>query len=75
MNFAPEDIYAEIKKYIPKFTMTYKIDPMRQAIADSWPHHMDDSAARMEWGWRPEYDLSAMTQEMVEKLSERFGKN
>lgn len=71
MSLAPEDIYAEIKKHIPDFTMTYKIDPVRQAIADSWPHRMDDSAARREWGWRPEYDLAAMTKEMIEKLSEK----
>lgn len=72
MSLAPEDIYAEIKKHIPDFTMTYKIDPVRQAIADSWPHHMDDTAARKEWGWRPEYDLAAMTKEMIEKLSEKM---
>lgn len=72
MSLAPEDIYAEIKKHIPDFTMTYKIDPVRQAIAGSWPHSMDDSAARMEWGWRPEYNLAAMTKEMLERLSERI---
>lgn len=69
MSLAPEDIYAEIKKHIPDFTMTYKIDPLRQAIADSWPHYMDDSTARREWEWRPEYDLAAMTKEMIERLS------
>src|SRR3989304_3397310 len=69
MSLAPEDIYAEIKKHIPDFTMTYKIDLMRQAIADSWPHKMDDSAARREWGWRPEYDLATMTKETRERLS------
>ena len=68
-SLAPEDIHAEIKKHIPEFTMTYRIDPVRQVIADSWPHSMDDSAARKEWGWKPEYDLAAMTKEMVEKLS------
>src|SRR3972149_5908662 len=72
MSLAPEDIFAEIKKHIPDFTMTYKIDLMRQAIADSWPHRMDDSAARREWGWRPEYDLATMTKEMIERLSEKI---
>jgi len=72
MSLAPEDIGAEIKKHIPEFTMTYKIDPVRQAIADSWPHHMDDSAARREWGWRPEYDLVSMTKDMIERLSEKI---
>src|SRR3989344_688852 len=69
MSLAPEDIGAEIKKHIPEFKMTYKIDPVRQAIADSWPHHMDDSAARREWGWRPEYDLVSMTKLKESKLS------
>ena len=69
MSLAPEDIYAEIKKHIPDFIMTYRVDPMRQAIADSWPHHMDDSAARREWGWRPEYNLATMTREMIKRLS------
>ena len=75
MSLAPEDIYAEIKKHTPEFTMTYKIDPVRQAIADSWPHRMDDSAARTEWNWKPEYDLATMTKEMIERLSERFWKD
>lgn len=70
MSLAPEDIFAEIKKHIPDFVMTYRIDPVRQAIADSWPHSMDDSAARKEWGWKPEYDLTSMTQEMIDLLSQ-----
>ncbi|MDH4100368.1 MAG: L-threonine 3-dehydrogenase [Nitrospirota bacterium] len=71
MSFAPEEIAAEIRKHIPDFSMSYKVDPVRQAIADSWPHHMDDSAARREWGWKPEYDLAAMVKEMLEKLGEQ----
>lgn len=69
MSFAPEDIAAAIKKIIPEFTMDYKIDPLRQSIADSWPNNMDDSAAREEWGWQPEYNLESMTKDMIEKLS------
>ena len=68
MSLAPEDIFAEIKKHIPDFTMTYNIDPMRQAIADSWPHRMDDSPARTEWNWKPEYDLATMTKEMMDSI-------
>ena len=68
MSLAPEDIYAEIKKHTPEFTMTYKIDPVRQAIADSWPHRMDDSPARTEWNWKPEYDLATMTKEMMDSI-------
>jgi len=72
MSFTPEEIYGEIRKRIPDFTMRYEIDPVRQAIADSWPNKMDDSAARQEWGWQPEYDLAAMVQDMIAKLSEKL---
>jgi len=61
VNFTPEQIAAEIKKHIPGFQIDYDVDPIRQAIADSWPNHMDDSAAREEWGWNPKYDLELMT--------------
>lgn len=69
MSFAPEDIYGEIKKHIPSFTMDYDVDPIRQAIADSWPDSLDDSAAREEWGWKPRYDIASMTCDMLDKLS------
>ncbi|MEJ2536397.1 MAG: NAD-dependent epimerase/dehydratase family protein, partial [Calditrichia bacterium] len=72
MSFAPEDIYAEIKKHIPDFTMDYKVDPVRQGIADSWPNSMDDSAARKEWGWKPKYNLSEMTKDMLKVLSKKL---
>jgi nucleoside-diphosphate-sugar epimerase len=68
MSFAPEHIYAEIKKHIPEFTMDYNVDPVRQGIANSWPNSLDDSAAREEWGWNPKYDLASMTVDMLEKL-------
>jgi nucleoside-diphosphate-sugar epimerase len=71
MSFDPEEIYLEIKKHIPDFVMTYNIDPVRQAIADSWPHCMDDSAARNEWGWNPQYNLSRMTKDMIDVLEGR----
>lgn len=72
MSFAPKDIANEIKKYIPDFIMEYDIDLMRQAIADSWPNRMDDSAAKEEWGWRPEYNLASMARDMLEKLSKKL---
>ena len=72
MSVAPEDIAAEIKRIIPEFTIDFKIDPLRQAIADSWPNNMDDSAACEEWGWQPEYDLESMTKDMIEKLSQKL---
>ncbi len=69
MSFTPEEVSEEIKKHIPDFTVGYRIDSVRQAIAESWPRHMDDSAARKEWGWRPDYDLSTMVDDMLQKLS------
>lgn len=74
MSFDPEIIYNSIKKYIPEFEMEYQVDPLRQSIADSWPNSLDDSCAREEWGWKPEYDLDTMTKDMLAKLEERFGK-
>ncbi|MFX1580273.1 MAG: NAD-dependent epimerase/dehydratase family protein [Promethearchaeota archaeon] len=72
MSFAPEDIAAEIKRYIPEFEISYKPD-YRQEIAESWPATIDDSAAREEWGWKPDYDLAAMVKAMLEKLSKKLG--
>ncbi|HNU80185.1 MAG TPA: hypothetical protein PKG58_05525, partial [Bacillota bacterium] len=65
----PEMLAAEIRKHIPEFILTYDVDPVRQAIADSWPNSLDDSAARAEWGWNPQYDLASMTKDMLEKLA------
>jgi nucleoside-diphosphate-sugar epimerase len=73
MSFDPEDIYAEIRKHRPDFEMVYDIDPLKQCIADSWPDRMDDSCAREEWDWHPTHDLTSMTQEMLEKLSQKLG--
>lgn len=69
MSFAPETVFAAIKKYKPDFEMEYQVDPLKQGIANSWPDQMDDSCARAEWDWKPDYDLDAMTQEMLEKLT------
>ena len=68
-SFGPETVYAAIKKYKPDFEMVYDIDPLKQRIADSWPDRMDDSCARQEWGWCPQYDLDAMTRDMLDKLA------
>ena len=68
MTVAPETIAAEIKKIMPEFSLDYKVDPLRQAIADSWPNSLDDGAAREEWGWQPEYDLESMTRDMIENI-------
>ena len=72
MSFAPEDIYAAIKKYKPEFEMEYNVDPLKQSIAESWPDSLDDSCARQEWDWKPTYDLDSMTRDMLDKLSARL---
>lgn len=72
MSFAPETIFEAIKKEIPSFEMEYNPDPLKQSIADSWPDSMDDSSARAEWDWKPEYDLESMTKDMIVKLRARL---
>jgi len=74
MSFAPENIYAQICRRKPGFKMVYEVDPLKQAIAESWPNSLDDSAARQEWNWHPNYGIAAMTRDMLEKLSEKLNK-
>lgn len=72
MSFDPEEIAAAIRNKMPEFELSYEVDPVRQAIADSWPNSIDDSAARAEWGWSPKYDLDSMTEDMLQKLAEKL---
>lgn len=74
MSFAPEDVAAAIQKQMPAFTMEYEVNPTLQAIADSWPDQLDDSAAQEEWGWKAKYDLDTMTTDMLENLKKRLTK-
>jgi len=74
MSFTAEELANEIKKHIPEFKCSYKPD-FRQEIADSWPSSIDDTAARREWSWKPSYNLSSMTKDMLEKLSKRYEAN
>lgn len=74
MSFDPEMIYNEIKKHKPDFEMVYDVDPLKEAIATSWPNKMDDSCARAEWDWKPQFDLSSMTVDMLEKLTKKLAK-
>lgn len=72
MSFAPEDIAAAIQEELPSFTMSYQVNPTLQAIADSWPDKLEDTAAREEWGWKAQYDLKTMTKDMLKNLQLRL---
>ena len=67
ISFSPKEITASIRQHIPDFEIVYKPDS-RQQIADSWPQSIDDSAAQQDWGWKPAYDLDAMTEDMLLNL-------
>ena len=68
VNVTPEELADAIRVHIPNFSITYNIDPVRQAIAETWPNSMNDSEARAQWGWTPHYNLAQMTADMLEKL-------
>ena len=72
LSFTPEELGEAIRSRLPGFTMDYEIDPLRQSIADSWPDSLDDTIAREEWGWAPEYDLPAMVDDMLENLGKKL---
>ncbi len=71
ISFTPAEIAREIKKYVPDFSITYNPD-FRQAIADSWPQVIDDSAARKDWGWRHRFDLASMTKDIITNLQAKM---
>jgi nucleoside-diphosphate-sugar epimerase len=73
ISFSPKEIAEEIKKQIPEFIITYEPD-YRQQIAETWPGSIDDSIARRDWNWNPEYDLPAMTGDMISNLGRLKGK-
>ncbi len=73
MSFSAGELAASVKKYIPEFEISYEPD-YRQEIADSWPDSLDDTAAREQWGWKPDYDLDAMTRDMLRAITEKYGK-
>jgi nucleoside-diphosphate-sugar epimerase len=61
-----------IARHVPGFEIHYDVDPVRQAIAESWPRRIDDSAAREEWSWQPEYEVEAMTTDMLDNLRHKL---
>jgi nucleoside-diphosphate-sugar epimerase len=72
MQLTPAQLANLIREQIPDFRIDYEVDPVRQGIADSWPQRIDDSAARAEWNWRPEYDAQSMVKDMLEQLSRKL---
>ena len=72
MSFTPADLATAIQARLPEFRIHYRVDPLRQAIADSWPNSLDDSAARSEWGWQPNFDMDAMVDDMLENLTRKL---
>lgn len=72
MQFTPAELAAAIQEHLPDFQMEYAVDPVRQAIAESWPRRIDDTAARVEWAWQPRFGMAEMTREMLERLSEKL---
>lgn len=74
MQFTPATLAEAIRRRLPDFVIEYDVDPVRQAIAESWPRRLDDTAAREEWDWTPEYDLEAMVDDMLVQLARRLGR-
>lgn len=72
MSFDPERLKRAICKRIPNFEMTYNVDPLKMAIAESWPNSLDDTAARKEWGWNPKWKIEAMTDDMVDAVTKKM---
>ncbi|MFN3951466.1 MAG: NAD-dependent epimerase/dehydratase family protein [Thermaurantimonas sp.] len=72
LDFTPDELYQEIKKYIPEFQIEY-IPDYRQKIADGWPQSIDDSQARSDWGWKPKFDLQRTTRTMISQLKQKLG--
>lgn len=72
MTFSPEILAKEISKHLPDFKIDYEVNSLKQSIADSWPNAMDDRCARLEWGFKPKFDMSMMVADMIKVLSERL---
>ena len=75
MHFTPAELADAIRVHVPGFEIDYAPDPLRQAIADSWPTRLDDSEAREQWGWRPEYELPDMVADMFRGLRSRLARH
>ncbi len=67
----PEELARAIRAHVPEFEVDYEVDPVRQALADTWPRRLDDGPARADWGWRPRYDLESVVEEMLQRIRAR----
>ncbi len=74
MSFNPETIFEAIRRRVPEFTMDYDVDPVKRAIASTWPNSLDDSCAREEWGWSPKWNLESMTDDMLKVIADKHAK-
>lgn len=72
MSFTPEIIREVVERHVPGFQMEYNVDPVKDVISRSWPNSLDDTCAREEWGWKPQWDLESMTKDMLEKVSAKL---
>lgn len=74
MSFTPEIIAEAVRREVPSFTMDYDVEPVKDAIARSWPNKLDDTCAREEWGWKPQWDLDSMTRDMLAAVRRKMNK-
>jgi len=74
-SLTPKILAEAIKKYKPGFTISYKIDPLRQGFADSWPKSLDDSHARKDWKWKESFNIDKMVKDMIENIPKVIKKN
>jgi threonine 3-dehydrogenase len=63
-----DEIAESVQRALPHARFSYAPDPVRQAILDSWPKSIDDTAARRDWSWRPKFDLDAMTEDLIPRV-------
>jgi nucleoside-diphosphate-sugar epimerase len=74
MSFNPRELFAKIKERVPHATFDFDVDPVKAQISASWPDSLDDSCAREEWGWNPQWDLDAMVDDMLKTIAQKLGK-
>lgn len=71
LSFTPKDLAEDIRRVIPSFEISYSENDPRQAIADSWPKSIDDTYAKEDWGWAPEFTISDITKTMITNIQNK----